>query len=153
MTEQQWNTVPSRPAPEAATPPARRRVLNRRFALHYAEMVASMFAGMLVFGGLWSSGLALFGRPEVLARDDVGSLVMATTMSAGMAVWMRYRRHGWGPIAEMCAAMYASFAILFPPLWAGLMDGGTVMMLGHVLMFPAMLAVMLRRPEEYSHRH
>ncbi|MGK5559426.1 hypothetical protein ACSNOI_48335, partial [Actinomadura kijaniata] len=60
---------------------------------------------------------------------------------------------GWGPIAEMCAAMYASFAVLFPLLWAGLLDGGAVMMLGHVLMFPAMLAVMLRRPEEYSHRH
>ncbi|MFI6520575.1 hypothetical protein ACIBF1_33835 [Spirillospora sp. NPDC050679] len=116
-----------------------------RFALHYLEMVVSMFAGMLVLWPPWA----------MVAPDDppaeVSALVMATTMSVGMAVWMRIRRHRWRPIAEMCAAMYLSYAVFFPLLWAGVMSGHGVMMGGHVLMFPAMLAAMLLRPAEYAH--
>ncbi|WP_067481935.1 hypothetical protein [Actinomadura hibisca] len=114
------------------------------FALHYLEMVVSMFVGMLVLWPLWL--LVAPDDPSV----EVSSLVMATTMSVGMAAWMRFRRHGWRPIAEMCAAMYLSYAVFFPLLWAGVMEGHGVMMGGHVLMFPAMLAAMLLRPAEYT---
>jgi hypothetical protein len=81
------------------------------------------------------------------------AVAMATEMSVGMAVWMRYRRHRWAPILEMCAAMYAAFLILFLPYWAGVLGAGGVMVGGHVLMLPAMALVMLRRAEEYAGRH
>jgi hypothetical protein len=50
--------------------------------------------------------------------------------------------------------MYLSFVVLLVPYWFGAVSAGTVMMGGHVLMFVAMLAAMLWRPEEYLfHRH
>ena len=35
---------------------------------------------------------------------------MAMNMTIGMAVWMRHRHHGWGPIGEMSAAMFFPLA-------------------------------------------
>jgi flagellar biosynthetic protein FliP len=49
--------------------------------------------------------------------------------------------------------MYIPFAVLLVPFWAGLISGGTLMMAGHVLMFPAMAAVMLRRRGDYAGSH
>jgi flagellar biosynthetic protein FliP len=74
-------------------------------------------------------------------------------MSIGMALWMRIRGHSWPRIAEMCAAMYVPFLVMLPPYWFGAVDGEAVMMVGHMLMFPAMLAVMLWRRAEYYHPH
>jgi hypothetical protein len=70
---------------------------------------------------------------------------MATNMSIGMAVWMRIRKHSWPGIAWMCASMYVAFALVLPPYWVGLIDAGTMMTAGHILMLPLMLVVMLRR--------
>ena len=77
-------------------------------------------------------------------------MLMATTMAVGMAVWMRYRGHGWAPVAEMCAAMYVPFLALFVPLWTSLITPDELMLWGHLLMLPAMAAVMLLRPAEYG---
>jgi flagellar biosynthetic protein FliP len=47
--------------------------------------------------------------------------------------------------------MYLPFAVLLVPYWAGAIGEHTLMMWGHVLMFPAMALVMVLRPAEYSH--
>jgi hypothetical protein len=78
---------------------------------------------------------------------------MATDMTIGMSLWMRYRGHGRRSIGEMAGAMYAPFIVLFAPYWAGLIPGGTMLLLGHVLMLPCMIAVMLHRRDEYSQDH
>jgi hypothetical protein len=118
---------------------ARHALTDRGFWTHFLQMVAAMVLGMLVLGMLWPS----FGGVEVDA------LVMATNMTIGMTAWMAYRRHGWAAIAEMAAAMYLSFGVLFPALWLGWLSGEGVLALGHVLMLPAMVLAMLRRPQEY----
>ena len=107
-----------------------------RFTLHYVEMVVDMVVGMIVLGPLW---------PDLPGGATVDVLVMATNMSIGMAAWMRIRRHSWRGIAWMCASMYAAFALVLPPYWIGLIDAGTMMTAGHILMLPLMLVVMLRR--------
>ena len=116
------------------------------FVRHYLEMVVAMFAGMFVLGPLehlvW---------PALSARHDVGVLVMATNMAIGMGAWMRFRGHSWRGIVEMSASMYVPFAALLVPYWSGAIGAGALMTWGHVLMFPAMAAVMLLRPAEYSH--
>ena len=123
---------------------ARHRVGH--FVRHYLEMVVAMFAGMFVLGPLehlvW---------PALSARHDVGVLVMATNMAIGMGAWMRFRGHSWRGIVEMSASMYVPFAALLVPYWTGAIGAGALMTWGHVLMFPAMAAVMLLRPAEYSH--
>ncbi|ALG14645.1 DUF6010 family protein [Kibdelosporangium phytohabitans] len=124
--------------------------LNGRFARHYAEMVVAMVAGMLLFGPLWSISL---GWWSTLARPDVSALVMATNMTVGMSIWMRVRGHGWAPIAEMGAAMYVPFLVLFVPYWLDVISADALMIGGHVLMLPAMFAVMLLRRSEYTVHH
>jgi hypothetical protein len=79
-------------------------------------MVIAMLAGMLGLGTVINAlpgGSALF-HPPVLS-----ALVMATNMTIGMSLWMRFRRHSWRSIAEMSAAMYFPFIILFVPFWTG----------------------------------
>ena len=118
----------------------------RHFARHYVEMVVAMLAGMLVLGLL--EGLVW---PALTARADVGVLVMATNMAVGMGAWMRFRGHSWRGIAEMSASMYVPFLVLLVPFWAGGIGEHALMTWGHVLMLPAMAAVMLLRPDEYAH--
>jgi peptidoglycan/LPS O-acetylase OafA/YrhL len=127
--------------------PARSRSHRvRHFVRHYLEMVVAMLVGMMVLGPVvdlvW---------PSLTDRADVGVMVMATNMAIGMGAWMRFRRHSWRGIAEMSAAMYVPFLVLLVPFWAGAMGEHAMMTWGHVLMLPAMAAVMLARPDEYAH--
>ncbi|MFG1703629.1 hypothetical protein ACFLIM_10585 [Nonomuraea sp. M3C6] len=118
-----------------------------RFALHYVEMIIAMFVGMFALGLLQSAiglGLSYDQQPELWY------LSMAFNMSVGMAVWMRIRGHGWGATLEMCAAMFVPVVPLFPLLWLGVIDGGGLMVVAHVAMFPLMLAAMFRRLDEYA---
>ncbi|MET8837022.1 hypothetical protein ABZV78_24335 [Micromonospora sp. NPDC004540] len=119
----------------------------RRLAGHLAGMVVAMVVGMLLLGPLWRAGTGLLGGADVLARADVGALVMATDMGLGMAAWMWHRGHGWAATAEMVAVMYVPFLLLLPPWWAGLVGDDALMLGGHLLMLPAMALVALR------HRH
>lgn len=119
---------------------------NLRFTLHFVEMVIAMLAGMFLLGPLWS--LAWPGLSELPALDAV---VMATNMTAGMALWMRIRKHAWYLIAEMALAMYVPFLILLIPYFMGSLSAHGLMMGGHIIMFPAMLAAMLFRHREYRH--
>jgi hypothetical protein len=116
----------------------------RHFLRHYLEMVVAMLAGMMVLGPVVDLVL-----PSLTARADVGVLVMATNMAIGMGAWMRFRGHSWRAIAEMSASMYLPFLVLLVPFWAGAMGEHAMMAWGHVLMLPAMAAVMLLRPHEY----
>ncbi|RSM41207.1 hypothetical protein DMA12_24695 [Amycolatopsis balhimycina DSM 5908] len=114
-----------------------------RFTGHYAEMVAAMIIGMVALGPLWPSAW--------LERADVGALVMATDMTVAMVLAMALRRHAWPRIAEMAAAMYLPFVALLVPYWLGALSGTALMVAGHVLMFPLMLAAMVWRRAEYWH--
>jgi len=115
------------------------------FLRHYLEMVAAMFVGMLVLGPVWT---ALF--PGLSASPAAAAMVMATDMALGMAAWMGARGHGRKAVVEMCAAMYAPFVVLLVPYALGVIDGGALMIGGHVLMFPAMALAMLRHRHEYA---
>ncbi|WP_433438007.1 hypothetical protein [Nonomuraea sp. CA-141351] len=110
-------------------------------------MIIAMFVGMFALGMLQSAlglGLSHDRQPEL------AYLVMAFDMSVGMAAWMRIRGHGWAPTLEMCAVMFLPVVPLFPLLWLGTIDGGVLMVVAHVAMFPLMLVAMLRRLDEYA---
>ena len=122
------------------------------FIRHYIEMVLAMAIGMFALMPLWTVALQATGAPHLLDHAEPMALAMATDMAIGMGAWMAVRRHGWRHIAEMSAAMYLPFVILFPATLAGAMTSGTMMVTGHVLMLAAMLAVMLRRRDHYGYR-
>jgi flagellar biosynthetic protein FliP len=126
------------------TAPARtssRKLL--RFTAHYLEMVLAMLVGMMAIGPLWPS--------EWVVRPDVAAMTMAIDMTVAMALWMAIRRHSWPRTAEMCAAMFLPFVLLLVPYWLGAISGSTLMIAGHVIMFPLMLAAMLWRRADYWH--
>jgi hypothetical protein len=135
--------------PETTAPPRSRRI--RRLVVHYLEMVVAMAVGMVALHPVWELVLGAFGAGAVLDRTEPMALVMATNMTIGMTLVMRWRRHGWRACAEMAAAMYLPFVVLFVPLWAGLLSSGGLMLWGHVLMLVAMAGVMALRPSEYAH--
>jgi flagellar biosynthetic protein FliP len=123
----------------------------RNFVQHLLEMTIAMFVGMFVLG---MPAKMLFDALDwtVMTESVVPStLVMATTMSVGMAVWMRVRGCGWPATLEMSLAMFVPFAVMYPFYWAGMIDGMAVMMVGHILMAPAMIMAMLFRRKEYAH--
>ena len=121
------------------------RGATARFVMHYVEMLVAMFAGMLVIG------LPLAALGLDIDAIELELLWMALIMSVPMVAWMRYRGHGWAPAGEMTAAMFVPSFAAIALLWAGIVEGGhTPMMIQHVAMFPAMLAVMLLRRSEYT---
>jgi flagellar biosynthetic protein FliP len=121
-------------------------------ARHYLEMVVTMVVGMMVLHPLWGVGFDALRLPDALDHANVMALAMATDMSLGMGVWMRYRGHSWRSIVEMSATMYLPFAVFLPSVLAGAMSGGAMITAGHLLMLPTMLALMLWRRDEYRHR-
>jgi hypothetical protein len=128
------------------TEPHSRGHRARHFVRHYLEMVVAMLVGMVALGPLEN-----LVWPALTARHDVGVMVMATNMAIGMGAWMRFRGHSWRGIVEMSGSMYLPFAVLLVPFWVGAIGGDALMTWGHVLMLPAMAAVMLLRPDEYGH--
>ena len=130
---------------------------TRHFIRHYAEMVLAMFAGMLVLGLPLAMALGAFGVSMSELNEDAPALAllgMATTMTVPMVGWMRYRGHSWQPSSEMAASMFLPTFGVIALLWGGVIeDFGTLMMLEHVVMLPAMLIAMLLRYDEYAHGH
>jgi hypothetical protein len=133
------------------------RAMTRKtlhFIRHYVEMLIAMFLGMAVLGAGFAVPLAAVGIDVGDWRTDAPELLllgMAFTMSAPMVAWMRYRGHGWAPAWEMTAAMFVPSIAAIALLWAGVVtDGDTLLAIQHVAMFPAMLAVMLLRLDEYT---
>jgi flagellar biosynthetic protein FliP len=121
-----------------------------RFVRHYLEMVAAMVVGMAVVGAGVRGLLALAGLAFPAQYPELTALEMAFDMSVGMAVWMRYRGHGWASVLEMARAMFAPAVVLFPLLWLGVISGDSLILLEHVAMLPLMWLVMLRRRSEYG---
>jgi hypothetical protein len=140
---------PARTLTDAVTPDGH-RLSAKKFARHFIEMVIAMIVGMMVLHPVWMFGLDAVGAGGLLRNPYTGALIMATNMTVAMSAWMRFRGHRWRPIAEMGAAMYVPFLVLFVPLAFELIDAGAVMLWGHVLMLAAMVAVMLLRPHEYA---
>jgi hypothetical protein len=126
---------------------------TRHFIRHYAEMVAAMFLGM---GVLFAPALVALGAAGVSSselRSDAPALLllgMGVTMTLPMVAWMRYRGHGRAASNEMAASMLIPTAGVIALLGAGLVeDVGTLLMVEHVVMLPAMLVAMLLRRDEY----
>ena len=148
-------TTPT-PTPTAATTHAdaahdTHHLSARKFTLHFLEMVVAMAVGMVALHPVWTLVLDAVGASGLMHDPYTSALIMATNMTVAMSAWMKVRGHRWRPIAEMGAAMYLPFLVLFVPLALGLIGESALMLWGHVLMLPAMAAAMLLRPSEYAH--
>jgi hypothetical protein len=137
-------------AEEVRTPQRQTTSGRWRFLRHYLEMVAAMVVGMVILGGLVRGVLALAGLAFPAQYPELAALEMTVDMSVGMVVWMRHRGHRWASALEMAGAMFAPALALFPLLWLGVIAGDALLVLEHLVMFPLMVLVMLRRRAEYG---
>jgi hypothetical protein len=129
--------------------------IDRHFIRHYVEMLVAMFAGMVVLGGPAMLTLGAAGVTSAELRSDAPAallLGMGISMTVPMVAWMRHRGHGWRPSNEMGASMMIPTVGVVGLLGAGLVtDVGPLLMIEHIVMFPAMLVAMLLRRDEYTH--
>ena len=109
-----------------------------------------MLVGMVLVDAAVRGALALVGLQFPAQYPELAALEMAFDMSVGMVAWMRHRGHRWASTLEMAGAMFASAAALFPLLWLGVITGDSLLVLEHLVMFPLMYLVMLRRRAEYG---
>ena len=127
---------------------------TRRFVLHYGEMVAAMFLGMVALGVPAGWLFSAFGTSWSQLSTAWMLFAMAITMSLPMAGWMRHRGHDWRPTIEMVAAMLLPTVAIMILAWGDVVSGmGASMVIEHVAMLAAMLAAMLLRLDEYAGAH
>jgi hypothetical protein len=126
---------------------------NRRFFLHYAEMVAAMFIGMFALSKPADWLFSALGTSTSSQHPAMMLLSMGITMTVPMIAWMRFRGHAWRPTNEMAASMVIPTFAAMALVGAGVMKGGGAMVIEHVVMLAGMLIAMLLRRDEYSRGH
>jgi hypothetical protein len=150
-----WQEGTSLPEAEIGTTIAMRPTRLRqtlRFLLHFGEMVLAMMVGMGVFAVVNSAILIPMGFVYLSARvyPEAYALAMAGAMTVTMVAWMCIRRHPWRLSAEMAGAMIVPTVLLIVICSIAHLPS-TVLLTGtHILMLPAMLAVMLYRWRDYA---
>jgi hypothetical protein len=122
----------------------------RVFVLHLAEMLLAMSLGMLVLGGAVEGVLMLGGASLSDAPASLHAAVMAANMTVPMVLWMHYRGHPVRHNVEMAASMVVPTAVVIALHLLAAIPSGSVMLVQHTVMIPAMVAVMLWRYEHYS---
>jgi hypothetical protein len=131
----------------------RRSGSKRAFARHFGEMLLAMFLGMGVFGGLVALGFALAGGSSSDLPGGVRVMLMGVYMTVPMVGWMAYRGHAAARNVEMAMSMMVPTAGAAALAWAGVLATGAALGVQHVVMVPAMLAVMLWRYDHYARPH
>ena len=126
-----------------------------RFAKHYLEMVLVMFAGMFVLGGTLLAVAAGLGASPDEIQDDAHGLFltgMGFSMVAPMVWWMRRRGHPSAANRAMAIAMILPTVATLVFLATGATtDLHSLLMIEHIVMFPAMLVAMLPYRAEFTH--
>lgn len=142
------HTAPSASGGMTARPARARR---RAFAFHLGEMMIAMVAGMVVLGGALEGILTVAGASLSDAPAALSAAAMAFNMTVPMVWWMRYRGHPARHNTEMAGSMVLPTAIVIALHWLGLVPGDAVLLVQHLVMVPAMVAVMLWRYDHYAH--
>jgi hypothetical protein len=123
-----------------------------RFLLHFAEMVLAMMVGMAVFAVVNSMILIPRGFVYLSASmyAQAYAMAMAVSMTVAMVAWMLIRKHPWRLSAEMAGAMLVPTVLLIAICWIAHLPSEVLLTGTHILMLPAMLAVMLYRWHDYA---
>ena len=123
-----------------------------RFLRHFGEMVLAMLVGMAVFAVVNSMILIPSGFVYLSASvyPQAYALAMAASMTVAMVAWMRIRQHPWRLSSEMAGVMLVPTVLLIAICWIAHLPNEVLLTGTHILMLPAMLAVMLYRWRDYA---
>ena len=130
----------------------RLRSANGRFLRHLGEMLVAMFLGMLVLGGVAQGAFAIAGSSLSDTSAALRAALMGFNMTVPMVAWMQYRGHPVPRSVEMAMAMVLPTLGAIGLYAVGAIGSDAVLAIQHMVMIPAMVAVMLWRREHYSNR-
>lgn len=142
------------PAPQAtADHPQKADLSWKRFELRYLEITVVLLVGMVVLSMLLGvlRGAAGIEYPASWL-PAIASIEMGVVMTVIMIGWLRVRRYGWATALEMSATMLAPALLAALLTQIGVVGIGVAMPVEHVLMFLLMLAIMVRRRDEFMTR-
>ncbi|WP_152360390.1 hypothetical protein [Microlunatus speluncae] len=124
-----------------------------RFALRSVEFAAVLLVGMVLLAMLVSAVRGALGLTyPAEARGAMASVEMGVIMALIMIGWLRFRRFGWPTTLAMAATMLLPALVAAALTGIGVIALGTAMIFEHIAMFVLMLAVMLRRRDEFTIR-
>ena len=112
-----------------------------------------MMVGMMLFGAVFSGILLAAGTTFDEALESVPvliALVLMFNMTVPMLLWMHHRGHPRGRLVEMGGAMLAVGVAACLLLWLSAIESTAICGVECTLMIPAMIAVMLVHPGDYT---
>ncbi|MBE3558884.1 MAG: hypothetical protein IMW89_06625 [Ktedonobacteraceae bacterium] len=144
--DQSWRAAPSLQGAEIGatilSPRSRGRQILR-FFWRFGEIALAMLLGMGIFHVVVSM------RPIPLGLE-VSLLAMQVVTTIPILAWMRIRKYAWRLNAEMAGAMIVPTIVLIAAYALGMLPRASLMLGTHLLILPAMLAVMLYRWRDYT---
>jgi len=137
MTEDISRLVAARSTAAVGPSAPSRRTLSR-FALGTLELLIVATLSMLLVDQVTSAALAALDLTAVLLRPEGVAVVMTVDIAVGTTVWMLHRRRTTRSIVAVFGATAASFALSLVPFWLGLVSAMDAVILGHLLVIPAL---------------
>lgn len=128
------------PSPRADRPspvtPARRPLW--RFLLGSLELVAVATVSMFLVDQVTSAVLAALGLTSILLTPEGVAAVMSVDVLAGTVLWLLHRRRSTRSVVAVVLAVVVGFAAPLAPYWGGLVSATEAVLLGHLLVVPAL---------------
>ncbi|KAF2413570.1 hypothetical protein B1729_09790 [Microbacterium sp. B35-04] len=114
------------------------------------ELLTAATVSMVLVDQITALVLSLLGRSSVLAQPAGVAVVMTFDVCAGTAVWMLARGRSNRSILGMVIVTGAAFALPLLPFWLGGISGPTAVLLGHVLVVPAIALLVAILPGDLA---
>ncbi|MDF2575895.1 MAG: hypothetical protein K0S05_2807 [Agromyces sp.] len=130
---------------QAARPPA---ASVPRFALGTLELLVVATLSMFLVDEVTSAALMALDLSAILLRPEGVAAVMSVDIALGTALWMLHRRRTTRSILATLGAIAAAFALPLVPFWFGLVSAVDAVLVGHLLVIPAIAATVAIRLRE-----
>jgi hypothetical protein len=118
--------------------------------LGFLELLGVAALSMILVDQITVAALVWLGAQAVLGDPAGIATIMTLDISVGTVLWMLHRRRTTRAIAAVVLAVAIAFALPLPAFWAGMIAGTTAVLVGHVLVVPALALVVALMPNELS---
>ncbi|TXK14814.1 hypothetical protein [Microbacterium wangchenii] len=112
------------------------------------ESIGVATLSMILVSGLATAIASTIGASLFLQSPEGIAVVMTVDCALGLLIWMLHRRRTTRAIALAIGALAAAFALPLPPYFAGLISGDSAVLIGHVLVIPALALACAVLPRE-----
>ncbi|MEV1130088.1 hypothetical protein [Agromyces sp. NPDC049794] len=134
--------------PATTRPVGPSRQVMARVALGTLELLLVATLSMFLVDQVTSASIAALDLTTLLLRPEGVAAVMTIDIALGTAMWMLHRRRTTRSIMAVLGAIAAAFAAPLVPFWFGAVSAMDAVLLGHLLVIPAVAAAVALRARE-----